>query len=46
MKVVKKKTIGIRLTEAELKKIKKAATLQSLAASTYIRQIILREVQQ
>jgi len=45
MKVVKKKTIGIRLTEAELRRIKKAATAQSLAASTFLRQIILREVQ-
>jgi len=45
MKPPKTKTVGIRLSEAELKKIQKAANLNSLATSTYLRQIILRELQ-
>lgn len=45
MKPIKTKTVGIRLTEIELKKIKKAANLNALATSTYLRQIIIKELQ-
>lgn len=45
MKTIKSKTIGIRLTEAELKKVKKIAKTNALATSTFLRQVILKEVQ-